>query len=508
MIDIEDVSFKYGSEERECLKSIDLHISKGECVLLCGRSGCGKTTVTKLVNGLIPHFDEGELRGKVTVAGMDVAGTEMYRLSQKVGSVFQNPKTQFFNIDSDSEIAFGLENQGMEPGRIRERIDETVRQLRVEGILGRNLFEMSGGERQLLAFASVHAIDPDVYVLDEPSANLDRDAIDQLRECLMTIKRQGKTVLIAEHRLYYLMDIIDKAAYMDCGEVRRVFSRDELLALPMGERKEMGLRTRTAPRTREDVVGDDPGTPCRPDLEVQGLCCKFKKRTVLGDVSLSASGGDVIGVLGENGAGKTTLMRCLAGLLKERGGRICIGGERMKPRQRTEQHYMIMQDVGHQLFAESVWDECLLSDDEAPEEAVENVLKEASLLEFRDSHPMTLSGGQKQRLAIATGVLSDKKVLIFDEPTSGLDYFNMLRVSDIIKRLAGEGRIVFVVTHDMEFLEATCSRGIIMDNGAIVKQSLLAIPHGPCGSPAVPRDACAAPFPGRNEPAQAGPVRE
>lgn len=475
MIDIEDASFTYPSEERCCLKGVDLHIARGECVLLCGKSGCGKTTVTKLVNGLIPHFVEGEIRGKITVAGMDVAGTEMYKLSQKVGSVFQNPKTQFFNIDSDSELAFGLENQGLDPDLIRGRIDETVKQLRVEGLLGRSLFEMSGGERQLLAFASVHTISPDVYVLDEPSANLDQSAIDQLRERLMTVKHQGKTVLVAEHRLYYLLDIIDKAVYMDGGEVRETFGRDELSALSTKERKERGLRTMEAPRTKEELVSDDPGRPPHQDLEVKDLCCRYKKMTILDGVSLAASGGDIIGVLGENGAGKTTLMRCLAGLLKEHGGHICIDGGRAVPRQRIRHHYMIMQDVGHQLFTESVLDECLLSDEDVPEEIVQEVLGEASLLELRDRHPMELSGGQKQRLAIATGVLSNKKVLIFDEPTSGLDYLNMCNVSNTIKRLAGSGRIIFVVTHDMEFLEAACNRGIIIDRGKIVKQGPLAL---------------------------------
>lgn len=178
MVDIQDVSFEY-EKEQGTLSHIDLRIRQGECVLLCGESGCGKTTVTKLVNGLIPYFVEGgALSGRTVVNGMEVADTEMYRLAEQVGSVFQNPKSQFFNIDSDSEITFGLENAGVRPEKIKERFEAAVSALKIEPLLGRNIFSMSGGEKQSLAFASVYVMNPSVFVLDEPTANLDAEAID------------------------------------------------------------------------------------------------------------------------------------------------------------------------------------------------------------------------------------------------------------------------------------------------------------------------------------------
>lgn len=171
MIEIERVSFSY-TGDGETLSDISLSVGKGQCVLLCGGSGSGKTTVTKLINGLIPHFTEGgRLDGRVTAAGQVVADTELYRLAKSVGSVFQNPKSQFFNLDTDSELAFGLENEGAPPQEIERQLERTVRQLHIENLLGRNIFALSGGEKQMLAFASVYAMDPAVFVLDEPTAN-------------------------------------------------------------------------------------------------------------------------------------------------------------------------------------------------------------------------------------------------------------------------------------------------------------------------------------------------
>lgn len=388
---------------------------------------------------------------------MDVENTKMYHLSSKIGSVFQNPKSQFFNIDSDSELAFCLENDGREPEYIKERISHTINDLKIDKLVNRNIFTMSGGEKQALAFASIYTVNPEIYVLDEPTANLDQKSIQILKTQLEKIKSLGKTIVIADHRLYYLADIIDRAVYMDKGKIVRIFEREEFLALKDNERIKMGLRMikNTVTKHSNYVVSN------KADLVISGLSYSIKKNPILKDISFSANEGDVIGILGNNGTGKTTLMRCLAGLIKENKGTVKLNGKCLNGKQRNKACYMIMQDVNHQLFSESVWNECTLSLEEIKEEVILDILKKFNLHIYKDNHPMALSGGQKQRLAIATGLLTDKKILIFDEPTSGLDYENMCVVSKMIKKLSKENHIIFIVTHDMEFLEITCNKTII-----------------------------------------------
>ena len=456
MISIDRVSFGYG-ETQETLSQVSAAIAPGECVLLCGASGCGKTTVTKLINGLIPAFTPGcRLEGRVEVDGLDPAKTPMHQLARKVGSVFQNPKSQFFNLDTDSELAFGLENAGCPPEEIHARVAETVEALGLESLCGQSIFSLSGGQKQLLAFGSVYAMGPDIFVLDEPTANLDQEAIARLHDEIAGLKRQGRTVVIAEHRLYFLTDLIDQAWYIRQGSLSRRFTREEFQRLTDEERERLGLRTlSSAPCTLPPAKPAGSGE----GLSVEGLTCAFQKReAVFRELSFSVRPGEVVAVTGPNGVGKTTLSRCLCGLLREQAGTVRLHGRPLGRKERQRAAFCVMQDVNHQLFSDSVWGECRISAPDAPDEKIAEVLDRLQLLSFRERHPMALSGGQKQRLAVATALLSEKPVLIFDEPTSGLDYARMVEVSGVIRDLARQGRIVLVVTHDQEFLQQACDR--------------------------------------------------
>ena len=462
MIELRNVSFSYQGQDHDGLHNVTLNIKQGECVLLCGRSGCGKTTITRLINGLIPYFYPGELTGDVLMDGQAISDLPMYQIAAKVGSVFQNPRTQFFNVDTDSEIAFGIENEARPPKELAERVETTTGDLNIQKLRNRNIFELSGGEKQKIAFASVYAMNPEIYLLDEPSSNLDMTSIQELAEHLRLIKSQGKTILIAEHRLYYLMDLADRIVYLENGEITNIFTPEEFRRLPQVERERMGLRSVDL---QEVLPPADQPPLGKETLKLCDVSLYYKKRTILHSIGLSAARGEVIGVVGHNGAGKTTLSRALCGLHKSCDGQFLWDGQPMERKTRLKCSYMVMQDVNYELFAESVAAECSFGIRNPDHDLVEATLEELGLAVFRERHPNTLSGGQKQRVAVAVSMICRKNLLVFDEPTSGLDYDSMVQVAGLIRRLAEMGKVIFVVTHDFEFVCRTCSRVLHFDEG-------------------------------------------
>ena len=422
--------------------------------MICGESGCGKTTMTKLINGLIPHFvRDVSVDGTITVCGKNVAEMPMYEIAELVGSVFQNPRTQFFYTNSNAEMAFGLENRGVELEYIRKRIKNTINELDIEKLEDRDVFSMSGGEKQLLAFASVYAMNPQIYVLDEPSANLDIAAMEKLSERMKVIKEKGHTVVVAEHRLAWIQKFADRIIYMKEGRIEQEFTSDEFKALSDLKRKQMGLRSIVPEQIQiPEITGNSEDAV----LQICNLSCKRKKQMIFQNISLSARAGDIIGITGKNGAGKSTFCNCLCGLLKPKGGEILYQGKKLSEKARTKLFGMVMQEVNHQLFSDSVKNECLLANEEASEQEIRELLEKFDLEEYAEYHPMILSGGQRQRLAICQAVMGRKKLLIFDEPTSGLDFRHMCQVEKLMKQLSEEKYIIIVVTHDYEFLNRTC----------------------------------------------------
>lgn len=477
MIEFKDVSFQYDQgDSKGKIENINLTIHDGEAVLICGESGCGKTTLTRLINGLIPHYYEGTLAGQTIVQGIDVKNGSLYSLSGVVGSVFQNPRTQFFTVDTTSEIAFGCENLGIDAGEISSRIENTVNTLKIKDLLNRSLFALSGGEKQKIACASVSAMEPDVFVLDEPSSNLDIKSIGELKNVLREWKAQGKTIVIAEHRLYYLMDIADRVLYMQNGRIKANLSISDFRKKSTDELHSLGLRALQSENfsKMQSVVCATKQLYFR-DFEASYKNAsegKKKKRKVLDISDLVVPQGSVVGVVGNNGAGKTTFAHNVCGLLQKAKGSMTMNGKTYMASQRIKACYMVMQDVNHQLFTESVMDEILLSldypDGEKALLEANRIMKSLHISEYKDAHPMSLSGGQKQRVAIASAIASDKQVIIFDEPTSGLDYRHMKKVAENLRELSSLGKTLFIVTHDPELIAECCNYFVFIENGKVL----------------------------------------
>ena len=362
----------------------------------------------------------------------------------------------------------------------------------------RDIRALSGGEKQLVAVASVHAMEPSVFVLDEPTAALDVDAMKRLRDVLARLKAAGKAILVAEHRLWWLAGVADRIVLMEDGRITCDLPVAEFAAMPAAERARKGLRAwdiaevEPAAKDSEDRGGVEARTleascaeePAHPLLEVRGLEARYGRRgaAVVRNCEFSAQAGRAVALVGRNGAGKTTLARCLAGLHAESAGEVRLSGRALGPRERAGRVYLAMQESGYQLFSDTAAGELRLAlearerrDGEAlPEEEaaalVDRTLADFALGDFRERHPLSLSGGQRQRLAIAAGALQGARVMVLDEPTSGLDLANMRRVAAQIERLKARGTCLVIVTHDFEFACATCDELAFMADGRIAER--------------------------------------
>lgn len=489
LIEIRHVTHKYKGAGEDSLNGVSLDVRSGETILLCGASGSGKTSVIRLINGLIPHFYKGELTGSVFVNGMDVSQIELFELAGIVGTVFQNPRSQFFSVDTDGEIVFGPENIGLEPTEIKARKDDIVKQMDIEKLLGRSLFELSGGEKQSIACASVAALLPQIILLDEPSSNLDWDAMKKLRKIISEWKAQGKTIIISEHRLWYLKGLADRVIYMNNGKIEREWPGDVFSTVSEDELRSLKLRPVDVNDHFSRVFEDkDEEFVIEPPDRSEGIILKdfyfsyqkppyilwkqkFKfedgDRLSLCIPELVLPKGKVVGLIGRNGTGKSTFLRCICGLENDCTGVIEADGKIYKGKSRLGLCYMVMQDVNHQLFTDGVISEVLLSMKEKDEEQCLKILDDLGLLEYKDTHPMALSGGQKQRVAIASAIAAGAKILLFDEPTSGLDYSHMEKVGNLLRKLAGSGSTVLVSTHDPELIEQCCDYELYIRKGRV-----------------------------------------
>lgn len=466
MIDFE-FEFQYSQESTPTLRKVSGNIPAGRCVVLCGGSGRGKSTLLRCLNGLIPQFYEGELTGFCRLDGHGTADLSIGEIGELAASVFQDPRSQFFTVNSSNEVAFGLENHGLPQEKIRDRVDEAFRTFHLEHLKNRNVYELSSGERQLISILSAWAMDTDIFLLDEPTANLDFAATQQLKNILLKLKKQGKTLLLSEHRLYYLADIADEYWIMANGEIKHKYTAEKAKSLLPLQLHTLCLRTLDLEKI---TVSERPPQPenMPQALSVSNLRYKYgrKNRAILSDVNFSVCEHEIVGLVGTNGCGKTTLGKLIAGLYRSTGGEISLFGKAQKPKQLQKQVLFIMQEAEFQFFTNSVLHELQYGHKITAEfeKKTETLLKSMDMWECRDRHPFSLSGGQMQRLTLMMAYLSDKPIVILDEPTAGQDAESLKRCAELIREM-GKEKTVLIITHDLELIADACDRCIGLSGG-------------------------------------------
>ena len=449
MVEIENLSLSYGNSPK-VLKDISLSINKGECVLFTGKSGSGKSSIINSINGLAMRYDGASTEGIIKIDNKDIRNLKLYEISMLVSSVFQNPKTHFFNINTTLELLFYLENIGLSKKQMDERLNDMLGVFPINHLLNRDIFKLSGGEKQILCIAASYISGTEIIVLDEPSSNLDEENITIIKGMLTKLKDKGKTLIISEHRIFYLMDIIDRVFLIQDGKIKKAYTKTDFMKISSEKLNELGLRNNTK---TELIV---PENQNKGSFQIKNIEFQFNgenNKLILKNISFEM--GKIYGIVGTNGLGKSTLLKCLIGLERKSKDEIYLDGKKLSKTDRLKISSLVMQDVNHQLFTDSILSEVSLGTKNIESSYVEDVLRKLDLYEFKDRHPMSLSGGQKQRVAIASVLCKNSKLIFFDEPTSGMDYYNMMNISHLINECTSDNKIIFIVSHDQEFLNST-----------------------------------------------------
>jgi energy-coupling factor transport system ATP-binding protein len=497
VIRFEDVGVTYPGTGDAALSGIDLHVEEGELCLVTGRTGSGKSTLLRAVNGLVPHFTGGTLRGRVTVAGRDTAHHPPRELADVVGVVGQDPAGTFVTDVVEDELAYTMESLGLPPAIMRRRVEETLDLLGLTPLRERALTTLSGGERQRVALGAALTAHPRVLVLDEPTSALDPPAAEEVLAALQRLVHDlGLTVLLAEHRLERVVQHADRIVHvpgagapLDIGapaaimarspvappivELGRLLGWDPLpLSIRDARRRARDLRDRldlAAQRTRP------PSTPT-PGEAVAVTCdlgVRYGAIVALRDADLTLHRGEVVAVMGRNGAGKSTLLRALTGLTRPSVGAVRVAGAdpaALTPRQLVRHVGLVPQEHGDLLYAETVADECTAADRDAGADAGTcRALLDRLVADVDDErHPRDLSEGQRLGLTLAIVLTGRPPLLLLDEPTRGLDYPAKRALVAVLRGLAADGHAIVLATHDVELAASVATRTLVLADGEVV----------------------------------------
>jgi len=480
---IKNLSFRYRIRPDYALRNISFEAQPGEVLLIAGSSGCGKTTLMRCINGLIPRSYRGELEGRVSLFGEDIKGKPLSAISQIVGTVLQDPERQILGSRVKNEVAFGLENLGLPRDEILMRVDETLEYLGAVALKRRETFYLSGGEKQKVAVGGTLAMRPSILLLDEPLASLDPVSAQEALRLIRRLADEGKTILIIEHRVEDVLKINpEKALFIVDGEIE-YFGPTSGLAREI-DYHEVKL---PAPMIIEKARHDSPPAyvppQLTPDRKTEGLLVEFRDVAfsyedgleVLHDVNLTIRRGDIIALLGPNGAGKTTLVKHAIGLLKPSGGQVLVEGQDTRELSVAEVARTlgyVFQSPSHMLFAPTVQKELAFGpqnlgyDDETISEGVKQAIEILNLSGLEEYPPLALSFGQQKRTSIAAILAMRSKILVMDEPTAGQDYKNYMTFMDSILQLPDFAAVLFI-THDLDLAVCYANRVVLMHQGTV-----------------------------------------
>lgn len=474
-VEVQNLTFHYPQEKTPVLKDISFKVNPNEIVGIIGPSGCGKSTLMLAISGLIPHSVSGDLHGKVYIHGKNTARMTMAELSQTSQILFQCPESQLFALNVEDELTFGLENLNLPWREIERRRDNVLQSLMIDDIRHHSIEELSSGQKQRVALASLLAMEPKILLLDEPTANLDPQSVARLNKLVQEL-RSKHTIIIIEHNVEFIEGLADKVIMIDNGKVvangrpKEVFSSKAFKKsmLPL-EKIDLILPRikKISSKTKRKII-----------LEIKDLNFSYQNnQRILSDVHLEIGRGDFLGILGLNGSGKSTLALNIIGLLEGQGKIYLEGKEisKMDVFDRTKSIGYVFQNPNYQLFEENIFDEIAFGPKnlEINSKEINNRVMEAlhitNLAGLQESDPHALSVGQKRRVSIASVLTMKPKILIIDEPDTGLDPKTAAGVMAYIKKLNESGMTIILISHNLELIARYCNRAVGMKNGKIVE---------------------------------------
>jgi energy-coupling factor transporter ATP-binding protein EcfA2 len=490
---IENLSFRYRDRQNVAIRALSFSVASGELLLIAGASGCGKTTLIRCINGLIPRSYKGDLNGRVLINDQNNASLKLSQISQMVGTVLQDPERQILGTKVLGEVAFGLENLGLTREEITARADEAMNYLGIADLRDRETFNLSGGEKQKVALAGVLAMRPSILLLDEPLASLDPASALETLAIVRRLADEGMTVLMVEHRVEDVLKINPaRIMFMQEGEVRYLGPAEGLVnavnyrevKLPAGM---IVARAAADPPPAEikilaggRVAGESApvtGQGETPLVRFENVAFGYEAgMEVLHSVSLDIRRGDVIAVLGPNGAGKTTFVKHAIGLLKPKSGRVLVDGRDTREAsvaQIAGTLGYVFQSPSHMLFAPTVNEELsfgprnLKHQPEQIQKEVNEALDIVNLSDKGGDPPLALSFGQQKRVSIAAILAMRSRILVMDEPTAGQDYMNYMNFMDAILQLPSFEAILFI-THDVDLAVIYANRVLLIEDGRLV----------------------------------------